>query len=59
MHRELQLWVTLITARMGCTGTNWINRGDRRAISKMGSLYEFLIACLKKKLEELIAGTNY
>ena len=51
--------MVLITARMGRTGTNPINRGDRRAISKRGSLYKPFIACLSRKVEDLIAGILY
>ena len=59
MHRELQLWVTLISARRGRIGMTPINRGDRRAISKRGSLYEPFIACLSKKVERFIASKRY
>ena len=59
IHRELQLSVILITARIGRSGIKPISRGDRRAISKKGSLYELFIACLSKKAEDLITGIHH
>jgi len=53
-HRELQLWVTLTTARMGRTGINFMNLCDRLASSKSISLYELAIACLIKYFEDFI-----
>ncbi len=51
--------MVLITARMGRIGTNLLNRGDRRVISKRGSLYKLFVACFKKNVEDFITDTQY
>lgn len=51
--------MVLITARMGRIGINLQNRGDRRVISKRGSLYILFVACLRKNVEDFIEDTHH